>query len=165
MSNHSMPWRVIQALVSAGHSIPKPINLFARAHDLRLRWLPLSVVRWLLQQGMTFSSEILMDAAIGGRVDILQLAHSARAPITTTLIDEAAIALQWPVLVWACRNGVPVDCINLEQLVRQSSKFDFPEQKVELLSMLRGVRKRELHVQADADGAGGDGSRARKSKR
>ncbi len=161
MSYNAMPWSVIQALVSAGHLLPKDINQFALKHDIIEA--SLSVVRWLLQQGMRFDSEILSEAARAGRVDILQLAHTMCVPITADMINTGT----WEVVIWACRNGVPVNSTILQQLVRTTDLFDFPEQKAELLSLLRSVRKHQPPVPADSDGAG-DGSRAhkrRKSKR
>ncbi len=115
----------------------------------------------MLQQGKTFEYAILSEFVRAGRVDILQLAHAMHAPITADMIDSG----NWEVVIWACRHGVPVNCERLEQLVRQSSRFDFPEQKSELLSLLRCVRKRPLSVLADAKVAGGDDSRAQKRRK
>ncbi len=166
--SENAPWPVIQALVAAGHVLPKHINQFARAckvHDA-----PLSAVRWWLQQGMTFDDEMLLQAARCGRVDILQLAHSihmrGRVRITAAMITAAAQESKWQVLVWACRNGVPVDDTLMEQL--QSLKpiddnFAFAKQKAELVSLLRRVRECGPDValrKKDADGA----KRAQKSR-
>ncbi len=111
-------WFVIQALVAAGHVLPKPINQFALEH--RAYDAPLSVMRWLLQkQGMTFESKMLVEASRSGRVDILQLAHNMRVPITADTITAAGEELKWGVLVWACRNGVPIDCARMQNLLRR----------------------------------------------
>ncbi len=45
----------------------------------------------------------------------------ARVPITTDMIHEATAKLQWNVLVWACRNGVPFDYKRMPQLLRQNN--------------------------------------------
>ncbi len=126
-------------------------------------YAPLSVVRWWLQQGMTFDGEMLLQAARCGRVDILQLAHSmrmrGRVRITAAMITAAAQESKWQVLVWACRNGVPVDDKLMEQL--QSLKpinFAFAKQKAELVSLLQRVHEKDAH---DAKRA----QKRRKSKR
>ncbi len=133
-----MSWLVIQALVAAGHALPTPINTFALRHGAFNA--PLSLVRWLLQHGMTFDHDMLQMAAQSGRVDIIQLAHSMRVPITPDIITAAAKTSHWEVLVWACRNGVPVEhtrILHLDQLNRVDFKFD--EQHAELVSLLQDV--------------------------
>ncbi len=95
--SHTKDWSVIQALVAAGHSLPEDINLFVHTHRV-CDTATLSVVRWLLQQGMVFDIEMLMKAAQLGRVDIVQLAHTnARVPITAAMIDAAARNNKWEV--------------------------------------------------------------------
>ncbi len=120
-------------------------------------YAPLSVVRWWLQQGMTFDGEMLLQAARCGRVDILQLARSMRMRITAAMITAAVQGSKWQVLVWACRNGVPVDDTLMEQLQSiEPIYFAFAEQKAELVSLLRRVRECGPDVAArkkDADGA------------
>ncbi len=152
--------------------LPKPINQFARMQGAH--HAPLSVVRWLLQQGMNFDFKMLREAAHAGRVDILQLAHSMRVPITADMIAEAALNSKWEVLVWASRNGVPIDYAHIQhQLLLQSRKFIYPEQRAELLHLLRHVYKHEPPAAAaaapeeDADGTGGANlaQKRRKSKR
>ncbi len=136
-----MLWPVIQALVAAGHVLPKPINRFALE---RLAYnAPMSVVRWLLQQGMTFDNDMLLSAARAGRLDILQLAYSKRVPITADMITAAASESNWEVLVWACHKGVIFDLAPVQQLLRQKHQtFSFAEQKSELVELLRDVSKR-----------------------
>ncbi len=153
----------MQALVAAGHILPKHINQFARiAFDT-----PLSVVRWLLQQGMTFENEMLMNIARFGRVDILQLAHSIHVPITADMIAAAAISSHWNVVIWACRNDVPVDCACIQQWLGQIQLlFQYPEQQEELLSLLRHTSKhQEQRAQGDRAGAAIRPQKRRKSKR
>ncbi len=157
-------WDVMKALVAAGHVLSKSANQIARIHLSPDS--PLSAVRWLVQQGMTFDSELLAWSARAGRVDMLQLAHNMRVPITAEVITAAAAESNWEVLVWASRNGVPIDCARLQQLLRQKrSKFKFPEQKAELLALLRDVRKRTLaHTEEKVDGAG-DAKRPQKRRK
>ncbi len=121
--------------------MPKPLNQFA--HSQGAYNAPLSVVRWLLQQGMTFDNDMLLCAARAGRLDILQLAYSKRVPITADMISAAVLESKWEVLVWACRKGVIFDCAHMQQLLRRKSlAFRFAEQKSELVELLRDVRKR-----------------------
>ncbi len=152
MSCQDMDWSVIKALVAAGHVLPLPINKFSRARHAHNA--PLRVVRWLLQQGMTFDDEMLRMAAQAGRVDILQLAHSMRVPITLDTITAAARKSHWEVLVWACRNGVPVECTRILHLLRHEHyiSFTFDEQKAELVSLLQDVQQQVVREE-DADGA------------
>ncbi len=63
----------------------------------------MSAVRWLLQQGLTFDCQLILQAARFGRVDILQPAHSVRVPITADMITEAISHKNWEVLVWASK--------------------------------------------------------------
>ncbi len=136
-----MRWRIMQALVAAGHVLPKPTNRLPL--EQYLYHAPVSAVCWLLQQGIVFDSDTLLSAARAGRLDILQLAYSKRVPITAEMISAAALKSKWEVLVWACRNGVIFDCAHMEQLLRQKYQtFSFAEQKLELLELLRDVRKR-----------------------
>ncbi len=159
-----MSWPVIQALVAAGHVLPKPINRFALAHHAYNA--PMSVVRWLLQQGMTFESDLLLCAARAGRVDILQLAYSKRVPITADMISAAASESKWEVLVWACRTGVIFDCAHMQQLLRRKSlAFSFAEQKFELVELLRDLRKRGGPAAAAREEDADRTQKRRKSKR
>ncbi len=78
-----------------------------------------------------------LEAARAGRVDILQLAHSMRVPVTAEMITAAALDSKWNVLVWACRNGVPVDCTRMwEVLLQEDAVFVSGAQKMELLALL-----------------------------
>ncbi len=125
---------VIQALVAVGHVLPKPINLFAFEPLVHLR---LSMVRWLLQQGVTLDAEVLTAAAVVGRVGILQLAHTLGAPIAAEVIDAAITNANWHVLVWACRNGIAFDNARARQQVRKAGTFTYSTQRDELLSLLK----------------------------
>ncbi len=134
MSFVDMDWSVVQALVAAGHVLPKPINAFAVKHHAFNA--PMSVVRWLLQQGMTLEGGILLDAARAGRLDVLQLAQNMHIPITVDEIHVACSNSHWEVLSWACRHGVPVDWERLQKLLLvKGLRFKSEEQKTEVISL------------------------------
>ncbi len=127
-------WSVIQALVAAGHTLPKPLNRFAIRGAVHAA--PLSVVRWLLQHGMSLDTELLTHAAQADRVDILQLAHAQGAPIAAEVIEAATASGKWEAVVWACRNGVAFDIDRVQLRLRNCSS------KPELLAMLQDMRTR-----------------------
>ncbi len=135
-----MDMQIIKALVTTGHVPHLPSSLLAYFQlDPHLQ---LADVQWLLQQRVSIDSETLLWAARAGREDVLHLAHNMHVPIATDVITAAAAKFNWGVLVWALRNGVPVDCVHIQRLLcQQGAKFKFAEQQGELLSLLYSGRQ------------------------
>ncbi len=106
--------------------------------------IPLSLVRCLLQQGLSFSEEVLESAARHGRSDILQLAFSSghASRITADMISIGAAHHRWPVVVWAARNNIALDLTRLLAIVNTAEGrwFAFRSQRAELRSYLTQLR-------------------------
>ncbi len=83
------------------------------------------------------------NAHAGGalsRVDVLQLALAQDVPITEKMIETATAHGAWLVVVWACRSGVTFQVEHVRQHLC-ALRFDEPELKTELLSLVNGAKE------------------------
>ncbi len=117
--------------------------------------------------GMTFDAELLLEAARAGRVDILRLAHSMHTPITSDMIHSAVLNSHFEVLIWACKNGVPVDRARMQRLIRKSNtlEYKFQKQDTELLCLLRNAHKRGKSTLPEHENVDGPAFATRLQKR
>lgn len=120
-----LSWSLIRTLVSAGHQL----------HDSVLESVltdgPLALIEWLMDCSDLISRGLFLILGKTLRVDVMRILVQRNLP-TRKIILRAINCSNWPLIVWASRNSLPIHAQLILKKIRHSK--DITER--ELFEML-----------------------------